>query len=515
MKLDVKLLRYLTSDEFRVLTATEMGSRNHEVVPTPLINSIAGLKRGGTTKCLGNLAKNNLVSREINMKYDGYRLTYGGYDYLALRTLCKRGSVYSVGNQIGVGKESDIYIVADEEGNQRVLKLHRLGRTSFRTIKANRDYLRHRSTGSWLYLSRLAAMKEYAFMKVLYDNGFPVPIPYDQNRHTIVMSLIDAFPLCQISDVGEPGKLYSKLMDLIVRLACSGLIHGDFNEFNLLINADGEPILIDFPQMVSTSHRNAEMYFNRDVECIRTFFRRRFNYESSVYPRFTSDAEREFSLDVQVAASGFTRKLQNELEKMLDDMGELPGNEDDEEEVSDDEDDSDKDEERAEAPSVAESGLATEETKADGDFYTGVDVSTFDGEIENLPTTFSQSVRVGDEADSAAFAPTSVALKDREREETSEDSAGASNGDDSGIESINNREYRPHRDEAPSRASTAERKTKAPANGPLDEAEIRRRVAKGMKRKVVQTGRTKTKNSSKAGSRGVGRESLKHNEAWD
>jgi RIO kinase 2 len=37
---------------------------------------------------------------------------------------------------------------------------------SFRTVKAKRDYLRHRQATSWLYLSRLAAMKEYAFMKV-------------------------------------------------------------------------------------------------------------------------------------------------------------------------------------------------------------------------------------------------------------------------------------------------------------------------------------------------------------
>jgi RIO kinase 2 len=34
------------------------------------------------------------------------RLTYGGYDYLALKTLAKRNAIYSVGNQIGVGKES-------------------------------------------------------------------------------------------------------------------------------------------------------------------------------------------------------------------------------------------------------------------------------------------------------------------------------------------------------------------------------------------------------------------------
>ncbi len=36
----------------------------------------------------------------------GYRLTYPGYDYLALKALASRDVVASVGNQIGVGKES-------------------------------------------------------------------------------------------------------------------------------------------------------------------------------------------------------------------------------------------------------------------------------------------------------------------------------------------------------------------------------------------------------------------------
>lgn len=48
-------------------------------------------------------------------------------------------------------------------------------------------------------------------------------------------------------------------MDLIVRFARAGLIHGDFNEFNILIHREtGDPVVIDFPQMVSTSHENAE-----------------------------------------------------------------------------------------------------------------------------------------------------------------------------------------------------------------------------------------------------------------
>ena len=106
MKLNVQLLRYLSSDDFRVLTATEMGSRNHEVVPTVLIQNIAQLKQSSIHRVISVLAKNNLIAKVMGSAYDGYRLTYGGYDYLALKTMTKRGTVYSVGNQIGVGKES-------------------------------------------------------------------------------------------------------------------------------------------------------------------------------------------------------------------------------------------------------------------------------------------------------------------------------------------------------------------------------------------------------------------------
>ena len=60
----------------------------------------------------------------------------------------------------------DIYIVASPEGEQYALKLHRLGRTSFRNLKNKRDYHKHRKNISWLYLSRLSAMKEFAYMKV-------------------------------------------------------------------------------------------------------------------------------------------------------------------------------------------------------------------------------------------------------------------------------------------------------------------------------------------------------------
>ena len=247
-----------------------------------------------------------------------------------------------------MGKESDIFVVASPSGVQHVLKIHRLGRISFRTVKANRDYLRNRNSGSWTYMSRLAALKEFTFMRALRENGFPVPEAIAQSRHTIVMSLIDAFPLRQITEVPDPAGLYSELMDMILRLSQFGLIHGDFNEFNILIKEatvphkpkvdESEatlsepfnlltPILIDFPQMVSIDHPNAAMYFDRDVNCIKRFFERRFHFTSDEPGPFFSDATAQVGhtgskrLDVEVEASGFSKKMAKELETYMREVG--------------------------------------------------------------------------------------------------------------------------------------------------------------------------------------------------
>lgn len=314
-KLNVSTLRYMSREEFRVLTAVEMGMKNHELVPQELIVQIANLKHGGCHKYLMELSRKKLLSYERGKRYDGYRLTFSGYDFLALRALTSQGVICSIGNQIGVGKESDVYIAADEE-RELVLKLHRLGRTSFRKLKEKRDYHKNRHGVSWIYLSRLAAVKEYAFMKALSECDFPVPNPINFNRHCVVMELVNGHPLCQVHEVKDVPALYDELMNLLMRLANHGLIHGDFNEFNLMLDEKDCPTLIDFPQMVSTSHPNAQWYFERDVNCIREFFKKRFSFESVLFPTF-SDIQKEDSLDLQTAASGFSKEIRQEFEEAI------------------------------------------------------------------------------------------------------------------------------------------------------------------------------------------------------
>ncbi|KAI4288581.1 MAG: hypothetical protein L6R35_002159 [Caloplaca aegaea] len=231
-------------------------------------------------------------------------------------------------------------------------------------------------------MSRLSALKEYTFMRALHTAGFPVPAPVACSRHTVVMSLVQGTPLYQIRHLQpqQARKLYAELMALIVRLAGVGLIHGDFNEFNIMIeehgNSEGEsylppqtevaaepaaaaggritlrPILIDFPQMLSISHPNASTYFDRDVGCVKRYFARRYHFTSDDPGPFFADVKRRQSmmirnkkkkktkkkeekeeeeseggvgddrrLDVEVEASGFSRKMAKELEKFMEEVG--------------------------------------------------------------------------------------------------------------------------------------------------------------------------------------------------
>lgn len=341
-KLKVTNLRYLAREDFRVLTAIEMGMKNHELVPGPLVAQIANVRAGGVHKVLRELCKHRLCAYERGKHYDGYRLTNMGYDYLALKGLASRDVLGSVGSQIGVGKESDVYVVADTLGNPLCMKLHRLGRTSFRKLKEKRDYHRYRQTTSWLYLSRLSATKEFAYMKALHERGFPVPRPVDYSRHCVIMELVNGHPLSNIHEVEDVPQLYSDLMDLVVKFANHGVIHSDFNEFNIMLDDSDKPIVIDFPQMVSTSHFNAQMYFDRDVKCVMEFFKRKFGYESELYPDFEKDVVKEYSLDKEVFASGYSKEIQEFDDNYRQDPT-IKGNQNEEEDGGSDDEDTETD----------------------------------------------------------------------------------------------------------------------------------------------------------------------------
>jgi RIO kinase 2 len=279
-------------------------------------------------------------------------------------------------------------------------------------------------------------------------------------------------------------------MDLIVRLARSGLIHGDFNEFNILVREanpeKGEenpvPILIDFPQMVSTEHENAEYYFNRDVDCIRTFFRKRFRYESAVYPRFLTtvnenDGKKDFELDVIVAASGFGKKEGDALERYMKMIEEAEQNEDEDadEQEEDDSDGSDGHEDEITNADDAEEGGLHEHSEADDLAGTTANMK----ELLNLNT--SQQAETSKQG-----ANTGESEETSEEEEESQDDEDESEDEHDGEDAA---------EETSSMTRQQQQRRKAMERATRDTREIRRKP-RGDLQAIVATSLTKKEQGS-------------------
>ena len=400
MRFDLTALKYLTKDDFRVLTAIEMGMRNHEIVPVDLIQSISKIRNTSVRRILANLLKHKLI-KHTKIQYDGYSLNFLGYDFLAIHSLIKQGILVQIGTKIGVGKESDVYLcyvkktnseISDEQYNKikeniltenalkeqkrqkkleeknnigdeeketeekneeqneeeekeesseeqeeeisyiqndlpktiqtvvgeltiACIKFARLGRTSFRAVKSKRDYVKSQTHYNWLYLSRLSSQNEYKNMKGLYSHGFSVPRPYGYNRHAIIMEYVPSYPLNRVEEIKDKNIVYHKMMDFIFKLGENGLIHGDFNEFNILLNINkpDEIVVIDFPQMISIHHSEAENYFKRDVHCVKNYFLKKFNLTFDEDLKF-SDIKQINFLDKELKAYGYQKEEKKKIE---------------------------------------------------------------------------------------------------------------------------------------------------------------------------------------------------------
>lgn len=256
------------------MLAIEMGSKNHEYVPLDLLLKIANVKCNIST-VLKDLVKQAFVKVPQHTAHFGYALTHTGYDNLALHALSKEGVLQGMGVKIGVGKEADVYTGVAPNGQVVCVKIHRLGRTSFRTVKMNRDYHMHRKHTSWMYLSRLSAEREFAHMQSIYQS-IPTPVPISQNRHIVVMEYLENYTA--LSKIPNPLSVLPKdlknvLVAILDALYSFGYAHGDFNEFNIMIRKDFKQVkIIDFPQMVTTEHSKAKEYYKRDMMCIDKFF---------------------------------------------------------------------------------------------------------------------------------------------------------------------------------------------------------------------------------------------------
>jgi RIO kinase 2 len=257
-----------------MLQIIETGMTSREFVPKEQLQKYAKVPMDRVDFELSRLDKLGLVYR-MQGGYVGYTINYSGYDCLAINAFVKAGVLEAFGKPLGVGKEADVFDALDPKGVRVAVKFHRLGRVSFRQTRRKRGYMLDRA--GWLFQSRLAAEKEFEALKLVHQHGVSVPEPITQNRHAIVMGVIEGGELGRWKELEDPRAV---LMEILVNVRRAfldaGVVHGDLSEYNVILKPDMHVLIIDWPQSVKKNHPNAEELLARDVKNVLDFFGRKF-----------------------------------------------------------------------------------------------------------------------------------------------------------------------------------------------------------------------------------------------
>jgi len=266
------VIRELEPEDFHLLSGVEQGMRFSEYVNRDKLTDFSRLSEENVDYRLDRCEDRGLVERKT-IQYEGFKLTFEGYDALALHTFVERDTIEGFGSPLGVGKESDVYEV--QSYKPLALKYHREGYTNFREVMREREYTADRDHVSWLYTARKAAEREYEALETLYPD-VSVPQPIDTNRHAIVMEKVDGV---ELSRTGLEPEQVCPVLDLVLAEMQTayreGFVHADMSEYNVFVTTQGV-VVFDWPQAVPTDHENSDELLARDVDNIVSYFQRKY-----------------------------------------------------------------------------------------------------------------------------------------------------------------------------------------------------------------------------------------------
>jgi RIO kinase 2 len=269
----VQVFRTLENEDIRILQVIEAAKSKHEFVPKEVIAKFAKFSPEETEFRLNRLNRLKLIYR-MKGAYVGYTLNYAGYDCLAINALVKAGIIEAFGKSLGVGKEADVYDALNPKGERIAVKFHRLGRISFRQTMRKRGYTTEHA--NWLFQSRLAAEKEFEALKHVFPHGVAVPKPISQNRHVLVMGMIDGVELAEWREIPKPERVLKEILSNVRKAYLkAGVIHADLSEYNVILKPNMHILIIDWPQYVRKEHPNAQQLLTRDVKNILEYFKRK------------------------------------------------------------------------------------------------------------------------------------------------------------------------------------------------------------------------------------------------
>lgn len=270
-----KVLKSLKDEEWRTLAGLERATSGFGTPDIGRLSRMSRLPPERVRYATEDLEKKGLAMR----KGQGFVLTREGIEAMALKDYVKKDLIFALGAIIAKGKESDVYEVLTEEGAVYALKLYKIGRISFTSVRKKR--VRERSEfRSWMTANYDAAKREYHALRKLegLSTAFPRAIAY--SRSTVLLEELSGVRLSQRPHLENPEGTLRMILGLMrTAYLKARLVNADLSEYNIL--TDGASVwLIDWPQAVGASHPNSPELLMHDVVAVSTFFRRAYGVES-------------------------------------------------------------------------------------------------------------------------------------------------------------------------------------------------------------------------------------------
>ncbi|MCC6047388.1 MAG: serine/threonine protein kinase [Desulfurococcaceae archaeon] len=267
------LYRSLVDEDFKVLAALEKALVGREHAPVDVVERLSGIHGGRFLTTLRRLHKMRLVRREVVAGATMLRLTYLGYDMLALRALVRANVLEAIDGRVGVGKESEIYLGLAPGGTRVAVKFLRIGRASFRQTRRLRAWARDRSM-TWYEQSKVCAEREFKALQELHPLSALVPRPVGYSRHVVVTEFIDGVELYERPELEDPGRVLDLILETVsIAYHRARIVHGDLSEYNIMVRREDEvPFIIDWPQYVYRDDPTAPDLLRRDVHYVVKFF---------------------------------------------------------------------------------------------------------------------------------------------------------------------------------------------------------------------------------------------------
>ena len=265
----------LEPGDFYLLSGLEHGMRFSRWVAEGKLPEFSRLDGDEVEYRLDRCEDRGLIERKT-IQYTGFRLTFEGYDALALRTFAERDTIEGVGAPLGVGKESDVYEARSYK--PLALKFHREGYTNFREVQKEREYTADKHHISWFYTARKAAEREYEALRAVYPQ-VSVPRPVDHNRHALVMEKLEGVELSKAKlDPAQAVGVLDLVLDEVATAYEQGYVHADMSEYNVFVATEGVTVF-DWPQAVPVDHENADEFLERDCRNVVGYFGRKYPSE--------------------------------------------------------------------------------------------------------------------------------------------------------------------------------------------------------------------------------------------